>query len=203
MVKRLFVLMATLALSATGARAAVLVDAVGTPTESGGIWTYVFEATLQASAVLEPEDFFTVYDFKGLGAVDNSSFVVDPALAGDPTKTFSFGVTSELLGENPPNLKLPAPDSAVVPNVTVSLLAGSDNIVPSGTNVLLGTLTLTSTFGPGGRQFVASEFLDEQGLPAGNRHTVAGAIPEPSTYAFMSIGLLAVGALARRARNRR
>ena len=65
----------------------------------------------------------------------------------------------------------------------------------------LGTLTLTSTNGGLGGLAVASEFL-QNGHPAGNTSFVSVPIPEPSTYAFMGLGLLGVVTLAFRTRNR-
>ena len=64
----------------------------GAPTESGGVFTYVYNATLQAGAQVEPNDFFTLYDFAGLGSVDDTNFTPDAGLGA--LGTFSFGVSS-------------------------------------------------------------------------------------------------------------
>jgi hypothetical protein len=207
MLKRLLVL-ATLFLSATGASAAVLLSLDAPPTETGGIWTYNYTARLQAGAVLrapdasmsQPGDFFTLYDFSGLQQpVGSGNFAAQTnAPLGGP---FTFDVTSANTGNTPPSLLLLPTDDPTIPNVTVTL-TGPKNIVPQGANVTLGTLTLTSTDGGlGGLEF-ASEFL-QNGNPAGNKSKVLLLpIPEPSTYAFMGLGLLGVVTLAFRTRNR-
>jgi len=212
MLKRLLVVLATLLLSATGARATVILSLHnGAPSESGGVWTYVYDATLQAGGRLQPTDFFTVYDFAGLlGPVDDTSFDPDDNLAS--LGTFSFGVDTAGSGPALPHYTLNFPpyaiaDLASVPNVTVSLLSGPDDIIPAGTNVLLGTLTLTSSIGTTTDLLqVGTELrqIGPTGLEAGNKTFAIGPIPEPSTYAFMGVGLLTAGALARRAaRNRK
>jgi hypothetical protein len=209
MLKRLLVL-ATLFLSATGASAAVLLSLDAAPTESAGIWTYNYTARLQAGAVLrapdasisQPGDFFTLYDFIGLQQpVGSGNFTAQTnAPLGGP---FTFDVTSANTGNTPPSLLVLPMDDPTIPNVTVTL-TGPSNIVPQGANVTLGTLTLTSTDGGLGALAVASEFL-QNGHPAGNLSSVdvsSVPIPEPSTYAFMGLGLLGVVTLAFRTRNR-
>jgi hypothetical protein len=204
MLKRLLV-SATLFLSATGASAAVLLSLDAPPTESAGIWTYHYTATLEPLATLRAPDpsiprvgdFFTLYDFVGLqGPVTSANFVPLPNIpVGGP---FSFDVESANLGRNPPDF--PASllvDDPSIPNVTV-LLTGTKNIVPSGTSVTLGTLTLSSTDSTLGSLQFASEY-QQGGRGAANRSFVSLPIPEPSTYAFMGLGLL-VAALAFRAR---
>lgn len=194
-----FILLVLLLLSATGAKAAVLLTLEGgapTPDGSGG-FTYVYDARLQASAVLQPTDFVTLYDFAGLSGLGPTSFVPDPDLA--TLGTFAFQVSSLNVGPVPIDLKVPVTDSAAFPNVTVTLI-GTENIVPPGRSIPLGTLTLTSSIGDLQRLSVASEF-QVQGLGTGNRSTALGPVPEPSTYAFMALGLLAAG-LSCRARNR-
>src|SRR6185436_8206083 len=124
-----------------------------TPDGSGG-FTYVYDARLQASAVLHPTDFFTLYDFAGLSDLSQTSFVPDPNLA--TLGTFDFDVSSLNLGPIPPDLKVPVIESAAFPNVTVTL-TGTENIVPPGTSIPLGTLTLTSSIGNVQRLLVASE----------------------------------------------
>ncbi len=88
--------------------------------------------------------------------------------------------------------------------MTVTLLPGSDNIVPTLTNVVLAALTLTTPVGTTGFLDVSSEYrqVGTDGREGANISATVGPIPEPSTYAFIGVGLLAVGALTRRARNR-
>jgi PEP-CTERM motif len=207
MLKRVLAL-AIMTLSATGANAAVLLSLQGTPTENGGVFTYVYEATLQAGAQLQPSDFFTVFDFIGLvEPVSSSNFVIDPALDSDPTTSFAFAVTSAPLGVTPPSTLVQPVDNPSIPNVTVTLLSGSDNIVPTGNNVLLGTLSLSTpnAVGTTPSLTVGSEFrqVGTGGLETANISATVGPIPEPSTYALMGFGLLAAGAFARWSRNRR
>jgi len=199
MLKRLLVL-AILLLSATGARAAVFLNLQnGAPTANGsGGFTYTYDASLAGSAVLDPGDFFTLYDFVGLsGNVSDTSFVADAGLTG----TFTFGVTSGNTSPPPPHAKFLIVDDPNVPNVTVTLGALSDSIVPSGKNLPLGTLTLTSSFGDTQLLKVASDFHVE-GIGTANINPTLGPVPEPSTYTLMALGLLAVGAISYRARNR-
>jgi hypothetical protein len=205
MLKRVLAL-ATLTLGATGANAAVLLSLQGTPTESGGVFTYVYEATLQADAQLQPSDFFTVFDFIGLaGPVSSANFVIDPALDSDPTTSFTFAVTSQPLGLTPPSTLVLPIDNPSIPNVTVTL-SGPDNIVPTGNNVLLGTLSLSTPNAASATPLltVGSEFrqVGTGGLETANISATVGPIPEPSTYALMGFGLLAAGAFARWSRNR-
>ena len=151
------------------------------------------------ASISQPGDFFTLYDFSGLQTpVGSSNFAAQTnAPLGGP---FTFDVTSANSGNTPPSLLLLPTDDPTIPNVTVTL-AGPTNIVPQGANVTLGTLTLTSTNGGLGGLAVASEFL-QNGHPAGNTSFVSVPIPEPSTYAFMGLGLLGVVTLAFRTRNR-
>ena len=133
MLKRLF-LLALFFVCAPGARAGILVDFTGA---SGNQWHYDVSLTpglfLQKAGNGAPGSFFTVYDFKGLQAID-----WNPSVG---TTSSDWSVVQSLTSTVPSQVD-PSIDNQTLPNATVTFVRDQP-FDPGATIVKLGTLTLT------------------------------------------------------------
>jgi hypothetical protein len=190
MLKR-FLLPAALLLAAPAVHANILLSLTGGPTSDGaGGFNWTYDAFLQPGAKLTAGDAVVLYDVVGL---KTASFLVGPDVPAIPPD--SLDVTFPLLGPKPGFLS--PTDSGVLPNVAVTL-SGPDTIAHPGEVLLLGTLTVDSTFGTTGDLGYGSLSHKTATLPLFAISTVTGPVPEPATYGLMGIGLALVGALAMR-----
>ena len=193
MLKR-FLFPAVLLVSASAAHATILINPQGgNPVSDGaGGFNWNYDVTLQPGAFITGGDQFAVYDVQGL---KGASFTVDPAL----TTTDTFNVTTPATGPKPGFF---SPTDTAAPNVVVTL-SGSENItqsVQNGPALRLGTLTIDSAFATGASADYGSLTHKVAGLqgPLFSVSSVTAPVPEPSTYAFMGIGLAAIAALGLR-----
>lgn len=195
MLKR-FLFPAVFLVSASAANATILVNLQsGSPVSDGaGGFNWTYDVLLEAGAFITAGDKFALYDVSG---VKSASFTKDAALVTPDTFDLTTPATGPTLGFLGPT------DSATIPNVVVTL-NGPANIAPGAVNgvvpsLKLGTLTIDTSFGPGatissGSLTHAAGAVD-QGF---SLTTVAGPVPEPSTYGFMGVGLATLAAFALR-----
>jgi|SwirhirootsSR3_FD_contig_111_1168698_length_1715_multi_4_in_0_out_0_2 hypothetical protein len=190
MLKR-FLLPAAFLLAAPAVHANILLTPTGSPTPDGaGGFNWTYDAFLQPGARLVADDAFVLYDVAGL---KTASFMVGPDVPATPPD--SFNVTFPSLGPTPGFLN--PTDTAGLSNVAVTL-SGPATISHPGAVLLLGTLTVDSTFGTAGNLDYGSLSHKTPTLPLFAFSSVAGPVPEPSTYGFMGIGLAAIAALGLR-----
>jgi len=142
-------------LSAMPARANTIILSLSGGTTTPGVpigvtptfvYTYNVLLTTNTSFVnnVQPSQ-FTLYDFGGYVS-GTSSFSAAPALSGVgdnfvlvPGLLFDFTLTGPTYGANP----APGADSPLLANITYKL-TGPGTVTNTGTDVLLGTLSLTS-----------------------------------------------------------
>src|SRR5690242_2343693 len=131
MLKR-FILCALLLMATTAARAGIVV-AFDPSASSGNTWKY--NVSLSPGDTMRKDDFFTVFDFRGL---QSATFQANANATGR-----SFTIDTPAQGDTP--LTTQPTDLASIKNVVVSLTAG-DTITPVGTAQFpIGLLTVTST----------------------------------------------------------
>jgi len=197
MLKR-FLFSAVFLVSASAANATILVTLQsGSPVSDGaGGFDWKYNVLLEAGAIFKPGDQFAIYDVGGLKSV---AFEKDAGLVTSDT----FHVTTPDTG---PTLGFLGPtDLGSIRNAVVTL-EGSKNIAPifdptTGVtpSLRLGTLTVDSSFGTATTLSTGSLTHAAGAVDQGfSLTTVAGPVPEPSTYGFMGIGLAAIAALAMR-----
>jgi len=181
MVKRL-VVFGLLLTSAAAARADIVV-ALDLAASSGVNWVY--DVSLDPGTNMKTNDFFTVFDFKGL---KGANWVPDTTNALGR----SFQTAIQATGPTP-QTTVPT-DLGSINNATVKMTGGAE-ITPSGEVLPIGKLTLTGAVGldqteminfasqATGRLSQQSEFFIS---------SVAGpsAVPEPSSLMFLSLGIL-------------
>ena len=181
MVKRL-VLSCLLLICTAAARADILV-ALNSAASSGNNWVY--DVSLDPGTNLSTNDFFTVFDFKGL---TNAAWVPDATNSVGRTFQTTIGASGET-----PSTTVPA-DLPSISNVTVKL-SGGDEIIPGATALTIGRLTLTGGVGQSESQFInfasqaTGHFSQQKEFFISS---VAGpsAVPEPSSLTFLGLALL-------------
>jgi|SRR6478609_1172929 len=196
MVKRLLVL-SSLLLFATGARAGVVVALEDNKQQANGDWIY--DITLEQNTQMTAKDFFVIYD---IPQISNASW--DPnneALGTGIPDVGGWSTTEPGAGPVPPNL-LPN-DSPSLANVLVTLQDGFGPITPRAQDVnglLLGKLTVTTP--PLAKGFIdyTSQTAQLSGSGLSVVSSVAGPVPEPSTFGMMGAGLAVVAGFALRRR---
>jgi hypothetical protein len=181
MLKR-FILFALLLMATTAARAGILV-AFDAKASSGNNWVY--DVSLSPGDTMQTNDFFTVYDFRGL---QKATFTPDPGNAGGRT----FTLSTPTQGETP--LTTQPVDLSNIDNVVVSLTTG-EKITPVGSAQFpIGVLTLTSNLGL--QQSTLTNFASQTTgrLSLENNYFIsstAGPVPEPSAVTLLGLGLVA------------
>jgi hypothetical protein len=195
MVKRLLVL-SSLLLFATGARAGVVVALEGNTQQANGDWIY--DITLEQNSQMSAKDFFVIYDIPEISNVswdpNNEAGAGIPDVAG-------WSVTEPAAGPVPANL-LPI-DLPGIANVLVTLQDGFGPFSPRPQDVnglLVGKLTITTP--PLAKGFIdyTSQTAQLSGSGLSVVSSVAGPVPEPSTFGMMGAGLAVVAAFALRRR---
>jgi hypothetical protein len=188
--KRLLAVVALLpALWANNSQATVIVSLDSVVDEGGGVFDWVYRASLQPDQTLRTNDFFTIYDFGNYSArffgagsgLNSSDFVVS---------TQATGVTPT--GATPPDTGLP--------NFTVTYTGA--NIVPDATGgeVTLGNLIVKSSTDQGVLHPFTALSQKTGGAEIVNGGFVQTPVPEPSSIALLIAGLVATGGLAFRRR---
>lgn len=181
---RKFVSAAALLLIASGASASITPTLNGAPLAIGGgqyAWTY--NVILTPDQRLTRNSYFTIYDF---------NFLVG---AGATPANWTF--SSSLLGTTPA-LTNPGDDAAIA-NVTFTYSGPTVTPPNALTGVALGQFTVIGT----GNRIVTDFFTSRarrNGGPQNNTifdtigfTSVAGAVPEPSTWAMLVAGFGMVG----------
>jgi hypothetical protein len=197
MLKR-YLLPAVLLLAAPAAHANILLSLQsGGPTSDGaGGFNWNYDVLLQPGAQMLPGDATALYDVSGF---KSASFTVstDP-ITNLPVTDDTFSVSNPALGPTPGFLN--PTDTSALPNVVLTL-DGPHPVAHPGSVLNLGTLTVGSAFGTAANLDYGSLTHKTSTLPLYAISSVAGPVPEPSTYGFMGIGLAAIAAVAlRRAR---
>jgi hypothetical protein len=190
MLKR-FLLPAALLLGAPAAHANILLSLTSGPTSDGaGGFNWTYDALLQPGAKLTAGDAFALYDVAGL---KTASFQVGPDVPAIPPDAFTVSTPST--GPTPGFLN--PTDTAALSNVAVTL-SGPATIAHPGEVLLLGTLTIDTSIAQSGNLAYGSLSHKTVTSPLYAISTIAGPVPEPSTYGLMGIGLAAIAALAMR-----
>ncbi len=167
--------------------------APGTFVYSAAFNTQIDGGTGQPAESLTSGSFVTLYDFPGL-------------LTSRLNDGFGslFTLTQQNLGTNP--VFTAAPDSATLPNFTLTYNGPTLSASTTFTNVFTLTSTLTGT-APGAGFFGGQDVKasgPSNGSPIGSigRITMpSAAVPEPASLALVSVGLAAVGFVARSRRS--
>lgn len=185
--KRMLALVASLsALWASSAPASVLVTLDSITPEGGGIYEWIYRASLQPEQTLRTNDFFTLYDVGGVIASANFG-------ANNASQQSSFNVTEQAIGINPGSTN---PPETGLPNFTVHYTGA--NIVPTAGSgaITLGNLVIRSTTNQSTSSFYAAQSLVTGGNQIVNGAPVSVPVPEPGSVAMLIAGLAAVGGLA-------
>ena len=179
--------------AAASAQASIIPTLTSGPTPAGGgLYSWVYDATLASDQALFAGDYLTIYDIAGFTS----------AGATPPNWT----VTSALLGVTPP-LTLPSDDPAV-PNVTFTYTGPTLNYGASPVEIELGPFEILSTAN-GSTRFdnFASEATKNGGPSRGTKvDTIGtvivpsgtGTVPEPSVWGLLLAGFGLVGINIRR-----
>jgi hypothetical protein len=196
MVKRLIVL-SSLLLFATGAKAGVVIALEGNTQQASGDWIY--DITLEQNTQMSAKDFFVIYD---IPEISNVSWDPNNEAAGANIPDVAGWSTTEP-GAGPVPANLLPNDSPSIANVLVTLQDGFGPITPRPQDVnglLLGKLTVTTP--PLAKGFIdyTSQTAQLSGSPLSVVSSVAGPVPEPSTFGMMGAGLAVVAAFALRRR---
>lgn len=194
---RFLVAGSALALAASGAHAAIIVDLVSVTPLGGGLYQWSYSADLQPDANMRvtatpppgpgllPHDAFTLYDVAGLVA---GSAVFTPYVSN------AFLTTVSLFGLNPPMVM---PVDTALPNISVELVGWGDiSPVLSGPAVNLGTLSFTSTFSIDSADytnFAAQTQKKSNRTTLSNIGFVLAPVPEPTAMLLPGAALLGLG----------
>jgi len=181
MVKRLVVF--ELLLTSAAAARADIVLALDLAASSGVNWVY--DVSLDPGTNMGANDFFTVFDFKGL---KGANWAPDTTNAAGR----SFQTSIQATGQTP-QTTVPV-DLASINNATVKMTGGPD-IVPSGEVLPIGKLTLTGGVGLDQSQLInfasqATGRLSQESEFFISSVTGPSAVPEPSSLMFLSLGIL-------------
>ena len=184
--KRMLVLVASLpVLWASNASATVLVTLDSITPEGGGIYEWIYRASLQPEQTLRTNDFFTLYDV--------GNFVTGNFGASDISQQSFFNVTHQATGDNPGSTH---PIESNLPNFTVHY-TGTDIVPAPGSGaVTLGNLVIRSTTNQSVKSFYAAQSLVTGGNEIVNGQPISVPVPEPGSVAMLVAGLAAVGGLA-------
>jgi len=180
------------ALWVNSAPASVVVTLDSVTPEGGGIFDWVYRASLQPDQTLRTNDFFTIYDF---GSFSNRFFG-----ATDPTLQSSFAVSTQPFGVTPSGA---APTDTAIPNFTVRYTGPDIVPVATGGGVTLGNLIVKSSTDLRTLSAFTALSIKTGGAEIinGGPIQVAAAIPEPSSLALLIAGLVATGGFAFRRRS--
>lgn len=189
MLKR-FLLPAVLLLAAPAVHANILLGLQGGgPTSDGaGGFNWNYDVLLQPGAQMLPGDATALYDVSGF---KSASF----AKGADQVEAdVTFTVAHQDLGPVPGFLN--PKDTSALPNIVLTL-DGPHSVAHPGSVLNLGTLTVDSAFATAANLDYGS-LTHKSSNPLYAVSSVAGPVPEPSTYGFMGIGLAVIAALAMR-----
>lgn len=189
--KRLLAVVALLpALWASTSQASVIVSLDSVVNEGGGIFDWVYRASLQPDQTLRTNDFFTIYDF---GTFSSRFFG-----AGLGLNSSDFVLTTQATGITPGGA---TPPDTSLPNFTVRYI-GATPIVgdPSGGEITLGNLIVKSSTDQGVLHPFTALSQKTGGAEITNGGFVQTPVPEPSSIALLIAGLVATGGLAFRRR---
>lgn len=166
-----------------------LAAAPGTFVYSAAFNTQIDAGTGSPAETLTAGSFVTLYDFPGL--------ITSKLLDGFGSE---FTLTQQNLGASP--LFTSAPDSATLPNFTLTYTGPTLSASITFTNVFTLTSSLTGT-SPGSGFFAGQDTKGSgpsTGSPIGSvgRITMpSGAVPEPASMMMLGTGLVAAGLVGR------
>jgi hypothetical protein len=171
----------------------------GAPTAAGGgLWEYDYSVsvTLNSGEVVNPGDFFRIYDFNGYVSAGTVAKPLPANWAVSSTNTVD-SVNNQVI---PPNVILQKGDDPGIKNITFSY---SGAAITAGGN--LGTFAIISTIGPTTtlKDFVGqtTNTTTSAPTPIGTILQIGVPVPEPTSLISVGIGAILFGiGFGRRAR---